>query len=175
MDFIVFQQSLTMTKIYLAGPDVFRENAKEYFEWLKAIALKYDVIALSPLDNDGNSNTAEDIFNANIKIINRVQAVVANLIPFRGSGVDDGTAFEIGYAYAKGLKIYGYSAFSSETYPNIIELLKTEVGPEFPVIESFGHSCNLMIAESILKSGGNIFETFENCMIEFAYDKKNKH
>ena len=42
------------------------------------------------------------IYVINVKDIDEADVVVANVEPFRGACVDDGTAFEIGMAAAKG-------------------------------------------------------------------------
>ena len=53
---------------------------------------------------------AEAFFDANIQKINECSAVIANMTPFRGPGMDGGTAFEIGYAHSAGKSIVGWSS-----------------------------------------------------------------
>ena len=48
------------------------------------------------------------IFQDNLALIDEADAVVANLNPFRGPEPDSGTAFELGYAHARGKQILGY-------------------------------------------------------------------
>jgi nucleoside 2-deoxyribosyltransferase len=36
-------------------------------------------------------------------------AIIANLTPFRGPSADVGTVYEVGFARALGLKIFGYA------------------------------------------------------------------
>jgi nucleoside 2-deoxyribosyltransferase len=106
------------------------------------------------------------IFQNNINKIKDCDIIVANINPFRGACVDDGTAFEIGFGYALGKKIYGY-AFSCDMslvdrtnlYYNVNDDTK------FPIIENFkGNSHNLMIQESIELSGGKIYQTFDDVL-----------
>ena len=49
--------------------------------------------------------TAELIYRENIVLINSVQAIIADISPFRGPNMDPGTAWEIGYGIAKGLPV----------------------------------------------------------------------
>ena len=48
------------------------------------------------------SDILTTIYVINVKDIDEADVVVANVEPFRGACVDDGTAFEIGMAAAKG-------------------------------------------------------------------------
>ena len=105
----LFDQSYS---IYLAGPDVFKNDAAKYLEDLKELSKKYSHVGLSPADNIEQVlkqvNAATKIFFRNISLIDKCDVIIANLEPFRGPNVDDGTAFEIGYGFSKGKKIYGY-------------------------------------------------------------------
>jgi len=169
-----------MKKIYLAGPDVFRANALKHFEMLKTLCNKYGFEGLSPFDNDVNfdgellsKKHSCHIFLGNIKQINNCDIIIANLVPFRGVCIDDGTAFEIGLGFAKEKLMYGYSEYCNMTMNEIIQFyfditegsdLKQS---EFPIIESFEGNCvNLMIQESIELSGGKILKSFEDCLID---------
>jgi nucleoside 2-deoxyribosyltransferase len=155
-------------KIYLAGPDVFRKEAKNYFDDVKQMARRLGIEAISPFDGESQPASAREIFEANIRIMNSVNAIMANITPFRGAGIDDGTAFEIGYAYARGLKIYGYSQWHTLSYPEIFNKFTDVMDPDYPLIESFGHPCNLMIAEAILLTHGKIFSSIEECLADFS-------
>lgn len=151
-------------RIYLAGPDVFRKNAIKHFENLKKICQKWGVEALAPIDNIGNLDS-KSIFESNIEMLKNCDIVVANLTPFRGAGIDDGTAVEIGYALALGKKIWGYSDFcnlSLKAVTNIMFDINRQ--EEFPIVEDFSNPSNLMITEAIKQGGGEIFKTFEQCI-----------
>jgi len=91
-----------MKKVYLAGPDVFRPDAKEYGEKLKAICLEHDLEGLYPLDNvippcKCAVDTARSIYYANIGLIEKADGVIANMQWFRGPSMDIGTGYEMGY------------------------------------------------------------------------------
>ncbi len=100
-------------KIYLAGPDVFRENAVEHGKELKAKLKEFKMKGLYPFDNEVDNQLKGvelplAIYKANIKMIKKCDAVLANLDFFRGPSCDVGTAFEIGYARALGKPVLGY-------------------------------------------------------------------
>lgn len=160
-------------KIYIAGPDVFRSDAISKFEEIKIITNKYNYIGLIPIDNtidisDNDKFTKSHsklIFNSNVHLIDKCDIIIANLEPFRGACVDDGTSWEIGYGFALGKKIYGYSPFFDQLLKDItLKTFDINKQPEYSIIENFGHPVNLMIVDSIEKSGGKIFKTFEDCL-----------
>jgi len=117
-----------MRTIYLAGPDVFRKDATDYLQGLKDLCSQYGFIGLSPLDNEieptatNQSSMSNAIFSGNIQLLNECDIVIANLNPFRGPNVDDGTAFEIGFAGAKGKIIYGYTFFNKTTLKQLTSI-----------------------------------------------------
>ena len=83
-----------MKKIYLAGPDIFRTDSKEYGEFLKQVCAKHGVEGCFPRDNqvdltglDSGPERGAAIYDANIKLINQCDATVANLTSFRGVSV----------------------------------------------------------------------------------------
>lgn len=130
-------------KIYLAGPDVFRENAIGYGKFLKDLCTRVGAIGLFPFDNEINPPDSKLIFEANFKMIQECDAVVANVSPFRGPSVDPGTAWELGAAYALGKKIVTYSDELND-YKDRAQKYATQ---PYINIEDFGLHDNLMIAE----------------------------
>lgn len=162
-----------MLKIYLAGPDVFREDAIQHFETLKELCAKWGFIGMAPLDNTiqiptDKLNTpkhSKAIFISNVGLIKDCDIILANLEPFRGACIDDGTAWEIGCGYALGKRIWGYSSFSNLSLRAVTNIMfDINRQEDFPLIEDFGNPVNLMISDSIKKSGGEIFKTFEECL-----------
>lgn len=162
-------------KIYLAGPDVFRSNAVEHLAELKRLCSEMEFEGLAPLDNvieiDINDmNTKKHsglIFTANVELIKECDIIIANLIPFRGACIDDGTAWEIGCGFALGKKVFGYTEFCDFSLVNVTKFMfDLDKQPEFPEVEDFGNPVNLMISDSILKSGGAIFKSFSDCLNE---------
>ena len=148
-----------MTKIYLAGPDVFEVDAIEQGEQLKTLCLNYGFIGLFPLDNIITCNgtpyeLAKAIREANIKLIEEADIVMANLNPFRGLEPDSGTVYEVGYAMALGKKVYAYAKDRRPMIKRIQEQQQLEndatLCQEGKVIEDFGLSHNLMMLDLVI-------------------------
>ena len=92
------------TKIYLAGP--FFTLAEQNFNADVARFLEgegFDVWL--PQDHEPRHNTAKSIFAMDVAAIDRADMVVACM---DGPDPDSGTAWECGYAYAKGKPIICY-------------------------------------------------------------------
>lgn len=94
-------------KIYLAGP-LFTHAELEYNCKLKDMLLKNEFSVFLPQedaeDTTSERENQEAIFNKCMEGINSSELVVAIL---DGVDVDSGTAWEIGYAYAKGKPVIG--------------------------------------------------------------------
>lgn len=100
-------------RVYLAGFDVFRADAIEHGRYLKGLCEAHGLEGLYPFDNDVTpgltpEKTAAIICAANIAMIRRCDAVLANLNRFRGAEPDSGTAFEVGMAVALGKPVWAY-------------------------------------------------------------------
>lgn len=169
-------------KIYIAGPDVFAPNAVEIGEKYKAICKKYGFKGLYPLDADEASTRANDkssadeasatkaptsrqIFLSNLKKIKKADYIVANLNDFRGYGMDDGTAWEIGHAYTLGKTIVGYMDNTSDMRTR---WEREEISNY--TVEDFGLPVNLMIAEATHKIVRGDFED----AVEFLAETEDK-
>jgi nucleoside 2-deoxyribosyltransferase len=145
-----------MEKIYIAGPDVFEADSIEIGKQLVALCEEYGYEGLYPLDNvvdfsQSKQKIAQDIFKANIKMIEKADIVIANLNAFRGKEPDSGTVWECGYAYGMGKAVYGYM---KDTKPYLETFSKDEKiqkegafwDSENRFIEDFENPVNLMIA-----------------------------
>lgn len=138
--------------IYLAGPDVFRRDAKAHAEKAKALCLHHGYVGLSPVDTEASSS--KSIYQGNIALIRQANIVVANLNPFRGLEVDSGTAFEVGMAIALGKRVVGYMGSTQDMKGRVaahLGPLRDEEGlrdRNGDLVEDFGNPVNLMIAES---------------------------
>lgn len=179
---VLNNEQMSKIKIYLAGPDVFMEPEKvgPHFDELKALCEKYGFLGLSPFDSTldldkyhtpGEKGMA--IYKANHELIAKCDVVMANLVPFRGINVDDGTAFEIGAGATLHKRLYGYTTLYNKTldertkgYPCSAEIM--EYDSKFPATEEFDLPVNLMLACSITESGGATLETFEDCLAHLA-------
>jgi len=100
--------------IYLAGPGVFRADAIEHGEQLKALCAEFGFVGLYPLDKHLPTHITEPraraawIYRANVDLLERADAVIADLNFFRGGEPDSGTSFEVGYAIARAKPVVGY-------------------------------------------------------------------
>lgn len=100
--------------IYLAGPGVFRPDALEHGERLKALCAEVGFVGLYPLDKQVPAHITEAraqaawIYQANLDLLDEADAVIADLNFFRGGEPDSGTSFEVGYAVARGKPVVGY-------------------------------------------------------------------
>lgn len=129
-------------KIYLAGPDVFRNDAIWHGKRLKDLCKKFGHEGLYPLDNEIIPFNSLNIFKANCELIIKCDVICANIEDFRGPSMDVGTAWEIGFAMALHKKIILYNCSNLEYNQKAIG------SPRFPVVENFGLSDNLMIIHS---------------------------
>jgi len=157
--------------LYLAGPDVFLPDAKEIGAKKRTICRECGFEGLFPLDNEalkpGSSPEAEAIFKANCALMDKADAGVVNLTPFRGVSADAGTAFELGYLFAKKKPVFGYT---NTTAPYLARVAQS--GPLAPLegrwadarghaVEDFGLAENLMLVRAIEDSGGALTAVHE--------------
>ncbi len=141
-------------QIYLAGPDVFHAEALAIGARKKAICAELGMEGLFPLDNEVDledgapAEAAARIYRANIAMLDRADGVIANASPFLGALADDGTAFEIGYAVARGLPIALYDNGAGDTASKAAALLAAAPSLHDPDVaaEDFGLPVNLMLA-----------------------------
>jgi nucleoside 2-deoxyribosyltransferase len=104
---------VTLHRLYLAGPDVFRPDAAAHGRKLVALCAEYGFEGVFPLNESlpeglAPRALAAHIYRANVAHIERCDAVLANLDFFRGPEPDSGTCFEVGYAVARGKPVIGY-------------------------------------------------------------------
>jgi len=170
-----------MNKIYLAGFDVFYEDAISVGERLKSICSSYGLQGIFPTDNSiKKSPNATDldistkIFHKNISLIDQSDILVSNLNCFRGPEPDSGTCFEVGYAYAQGKKLYGYIENEMKTWEKIehyfgeVTFKKdgTILDKNNLKIENFGLPVNLMLSVPVKIVHGS----FEDCIKQLNHD-----
>ena len=146
-------------RIYIAGFDVFRKDAVEYGISCKELCASYGIGTLYPFDNEADN--APDIFRGNLALIDACDVVCANLNAFRGEEPDSGTCFELGYAYAKGKRLYGYL---SESRTLREKLGETDRGGY--CVENFGLPVNLMLGVAATLVAGD----FTACVQKIAAD-----
>jgi nucleoside deoxyribosyltransferase len=116
--------------------------------------LRYGFRALCPLDNEfpgglHGRELAHAIYEGNLQMVKDCDLVLANVNSFRGPGVDDGTAFEIGAAAVLGKPIIAYR----DDWKPMHERLG-DADDEGWKFENFGNAINLMLEISIVAGGG---------------------
>jgi nucleoside 2-deoxyribosyltransferase len=143
----------TIHTIYLAGPDVFYPDAVAIGQRKKALCAQYGFNGLFPLDNEvsGQSKAAlaASIYAGNIAFMNQADAIIANITPFRGPGMDAGTAFEIGYFAAQGKLVFLYSNHGQEYWERVDKNPSDKrLDKDGCLIEDFDLVENLMITHA---------------------------
>jgi len=162
-------------KVYLAGPEVFLRNAIEAGVAKVELCARYGLEGKYPLDAQldlGSLALAERAYaiaRANEGLIGECDAVIANLTPFRGPGMDTGTAYEVGFMRGTGKPVFGYSNQHLSFFDRVRKFdpkpLKKRAGAEATMafedsdrmgVEQFELAENLMIVSAIHESGGTI-------------------
>ncbi|WJJ93956.1 nucleoside 2-deoxyribosyltransferase [Neopusillimonas aromaticivorans] len=139
-----------MKRIYLAGPDVFREDSITWGKYLQTVCEEHGLTGLYPLDNDiaprhNPQETAHAIAQANMQMIRQADGVVANLEPFRGIEPDSGTVFEVGVAIALGKPVWVYFPHTGDLLQQVPDIDAGRCAQGW-LVEDFGLPRNLMLA-----------------------------
>ncbi|MQP68620.1 nucleoside 2-deoxyribosyltransferase [Niveispirillum sp. SYP-B3756] len=107
---------MSRPRLYLAGPDVFLPDPMAAAAAMKAICAELGLegvfpidAALAPAAGEPGTVFAARIRQANLDLIRGADGVIANCSPFRGPSVDDGTAYEMGYATALGKPVFPWA------------------------------------------------------------------
>lgn len=101
--------------LYIAGPECFYPDGFTYLAAMRREAEYYGFgVSLpndSPLktDHSDRKRNADAIFENCRKSMLESTAIIADLENFRGSEPDGGTVYELGMAYALGLRCYAYT------------------------------------------------------------------
>jgi nucleoside 2-deoxyribosyltransferase len=160
------------TKIYLGGPDVFLFDAHRVGEQKKAMCREVGFEGLFPFDQDGDIGPdPATIFRANCLLMHQADVGLFNLTPFRGPSADLGTIFELGFIFASGKPVYGYTSATAIYRDRVAgargplveqnSVLRDRDGYE---VENFGLRDNLMIVGAIEDSGGALVAIMENAV-----------
>jgi nucleoside 2-deoxyribosyltransferase len=159
-------------RVYLAGPDVFFPDPVAWAARKKSICDRHGLTGVSPLDDlAGEPNDwSEFPFWRRIALRNEAhiktcRGVIANLTPFRGPSADVGTVYEVGFARALGLKLFGYATTTELFLPRTLAAIGgaatalpdgTYRDGDGLLVEQFGLFDNLMIEGGIIGSGGTL-------------------
>jgi len=147
-----------MTRIYLAGPDVFLPDAIEIGRRKVAICARHGLAGLYPLDNAialEAPDASMQIFRANEAMMDEADAIIANLTPFRGAGADPGTAYELGAMAARKKLCLGYSndptiyADRVRRFTAVTARDGQLIDADGLTVEDFGLSDNLMMIHAL--------------------------
>ena len=111
-------------RAYLAGP-LFDEGERWWIEKLEALVadLGYETFLPHRDNPDKTADNTGEIFANDRNGIDSADVVVASL---NGVTTDDGTAWEIGYAYAKGIPIIGIHTDWRMRFPDEVVNLMIE-------------------------------------------------
>lgn len=150
----------TRPRIYLAGPDVFRPDARDHFLLLKMACDALGIAALLPADGEEEPSPdalEKRIYEANMQRLRGADGVVANLACFRGLEPDSGTVFEVGAAIALGIPVVAYGVPEGSYADRAQAALKCAKDANGVLresatgiaVEDFGQQLNLMLACSI--------------------------
>ena len=149
-----------LMRVYLAGPDVFSPDAAALAEAKRTICRAHGLEGLHPFDSGVDlgalpgPEAAARIYDGNLALMAEADLCIANLTPFRGPHVDDGTAFEIGWFAAQGKPVWGYDNGAASYRRKALRLRRKT---DRSAIEDFGLPVNLMLALAVERSGGRIF------------------
>lgn len=141
-----------ISSVYLAGPEVFYPDARGHGRRMQAVCAQAGFTGLFPLDAeipDTPTGQSLAIFEANRALIDRADAVVANLRDFRGFEPDSGTVWEVSYALARGKPVVGYCPTSATIVERVQGSPHGRLFDAECVVEDFGMPLNLMLAHSL--------------------------
>ena len=181
--------------VYLAGPEVFLPEpiaagvAKKarVATLSRAASWPFELAGLYPLDNEIDDfrpdfATGMRIYRANIELMDRAYAVVANMVRFRGPSMDVGTAFEMGYVLGLGKPVFAYydaaPFYGREEAPGLyVERVRAH-GPasaEIAGVDANGHAVddfemadNLMMIGALQSGAGEIADDFDRAVMQVA-------
>ncbi|MBT3551706.1 MAG: nucleoside 2-deoxyribosyltransferase [Rhodospirillaceae bacterium] len=165
-------------RVYLAGPDIYHPRAEEIAANKKSICERYGLEGVTPMDIEGgrtHSGSADDgleIYRAARIMIAGCDALIANMTPFRGPGIDAATALEMGVMAGYGRPIVGYS-LDTQIYKDRLAHLFQEIEEDLIEngsglatrdglsVEDFGLLDTAVIAGAAMTAGAPIAEDFE--------------
>lgn len=167
---------------------VFLPDAERVFGIMKDMLKDHGLKGVAPVDNQTNligvragRDLNKAIYQADIEIMNSVDGAIFDLSPFRrGTEMDTGTAFEIGYCRCLGIPMTGWTT-QTVFYPELVsdyvkerlgqELVADEVhasgaksggtrDPDGILVHSSGLYQNLMVQMAIENSGASVHADF---------------
>ncbi|MEG1944844.1 MAG: nucleoside 2-deoxyribosyltransferase [Oscillospiraceae bacterium] len=168
-------------KIYLAGPECFMPDGKQRADQALALCEKYGFEGISPakgnagepvdFSNPDRQRVARDICKKNMWCIEQCDIIIANTNNFRGFEPDGGTAFELGYGWALGKKLYCFlddirsceDKYTGVQIPDKNNVLRDENGLTFE-----SGPLNLMLDDSSTVIEGGIEDALKRAAADFG-------
>jgi nucleoside 2-deoxyribosyltransferase len=153
-------------RVYLAGPEVFLEDAAAIAAAKRAICAAHGLVGVFPTDPAVTPAGEPEWFRlylANEAHIRGCDALIANLTPFRGASADPGTVFELGFMRALGRPVFGYANTRARFGGRTLALLGRAArrradgaweDAEGMAVEDFDLHDNLMLEGGIRAAGG---------------------
>ncbi|MGR3375152.1 nucleoside 2-deoxyribosyltransferase [Salipiger abyssi] len=158
-----------MTKIYLAGPDVFAPDPQALGTRKKALCAQHGLDGVFPMGlvaldtSRAKRDQGLQIFDVMERALSDCDAMIVNLTPFHGPSVDVGTAVEIGFMRAQNKPIFAYSNSDDHFADRVSRFWQGDVtqrengalqGADGMEIEAFDMCDNLMVHGSVERSTG---------------------
>jgi nucleoside 2-deoxyribosyltransferase len=157
-------------KVYLAGPEVFLANAREQLDRKIALTRAAGLEPIAPGDlsippQPTQRELGRAISAIDESMMDRADAIIANLTPYHGLSADSGTCFELGYMCAQGKIAYGYTNVAADMRTRAIALYGGDVhrdasgrlrGSDGLMIEDVDMADNLMLQGGIERRGGRL-------------------
>lgn len=182
---------MSKPKIYLAGPDVFFYKPLEHAVELKRICDRYGLEGMFPMDNvlpstllNSGREAGMWIYRADVAMMDKADACIANMTPFRGPSMDSGTCFEMGYITAHKKPLFGYTTDGRPYEEKVVDWQDgheiredyetgTKMDKNGHSVEGFGMHDNLMMVGGVTDSTGFVYSSFEDAVKAAAeYFKK---
>lgn len=101
--------------IYIAGPECFYKDGNAQLDVMRRRSESFGFDVSLPNDNPLKLDhadlrlNADAIFKNCANSMNRSTAIICDLEFYRGPDVDGGSVYELGMAYARGIRVYGYT------------------------------------------------------------------
>ena len=140
-------------RVYLAGPDVFLPDAVALGDAKKRLCAEHGFEGVFPLDSPTDhlddlpgQEAGLGVFDLCVELMDGCDLAIANMTPFRGPSMDVGTAVEVGYMFAQGKPVFGYTD-SSAGYADRVTVDGFHIEP-------FGLCENLMAPGAVARSTG---------------------
>lgn len=161
--------------IYIAGPECFYTHGFDLLNAMRRHAESLGYGVTLPNDNPldmGNSDLqkrADSIMADLTESMNKTTVIISDLEAYRGIEADGGTVFEIGMAYAKGARSYGYTrdkrSLATKNFASVIKdgTVYDEKGQKMPYYR-------LPFSPNVIGSTKIIEGDFRNCLAVLSVD-----